>query len=229
MDIKNDDPLRVVLPPDEEIPAGLSGATATIFLSITLILITYFVYLNAVGKPAHHLADQVAASVRESFRGSVQPVPESLQEKSILQKFSDLQGQIQKFGEPLRLSSIVSQHNDRIEVQFNPEEIFLEDGEIKASAIEPLSGILGAIAAAGLPLSLDIGYSADPSGSEERAQSFIAAANRASALIRLFVDRDGKIENVSGGGRLTTERLPVARLLVLYPEIESPALRRQGW
>lgn len=229
MDIKNNDPLRVVLPPDEEIPAGLSGATATIFLSITLILITYFVYLNAVGKPAHHLADQVAASVRESFRGSVQSPPESVQENNILQKFSDLQGQILKFGEPLRLSSVVSQHSNQIEVQFNPEEIFLEDGEIKASAIEPLSGILGAIAAADLPLSLDIAYPAAPTGSEEQARGFTAAANRTSALIRLFVDRDGKIDNVSGGGRLTADRLPVARLLVLSSEQQSPALRRQGW
>lgn len=220
------DQIRVQLAEDEEdeIPAGLTGATATIFLSITLIMITYFVFLNAIGRPAEKLQQQAVDSVRRSFRGFA-GAPESA---AMHTRLADLRDKLSSFTDGGRLGSL-GQASDvgRIEVQFEPTQVFTENGEIAAAALESISGIMGAAAESKLPIKIDIAVPEDSASSEQSLKSFAAAATRASGILRLYLDRGGNRALISGGGRVTSDKLPLARLTILASELKQPDLRRR--
>ncbi len=209
---------------DDEIPAGLSGATATIFLSITLIMITYFVFLNAIGRPAENLQQQAVYSVRRSFRGAA-GAPGAAE---INTRLVELRDKLIGFTDGGRLGSLGKASDmGRIEIQFEPAQVFTESGEIAAAAIESISGIMGAAAESKLPIKIDVAVPKDPGVSEQSLQAFTAAAIRASGLLRLYLDRGGDRSLISGGGRVTGDKIPLARLTILGSELKQPDLRRR--
>ena len=222
------------MPPDnEDPPAGLSGATATIFLSITLILITYFIFLNAVGHPARHLEDQVAASVRESFHGTAAQTSETQRTEVIAdrQQFVKLRNDIEKLTVGFRLGGIEAlPDSERIELNLNPDEVFLDDGEIRAKALDAVAGTMAAIAASKLAVRFDITSPLTGDGSERIPDAFKSAGRRTAALIRLFLDRGGVAGKIYGGGRISSDKIPQARITVLLHESpDRPLVRNPKW
>lgn len=200
---------------EAEIPAGLTGATATIFLSVTLIILTYFLFLNAIGRPARHLAEQVSESVRYSFHGESSGPIDTLVETpdswraAAQKKLSDLRQSIEAFTFGYRLGGVAEgQTSNSIRLELNPEETFVETGDIRASAYEPLAKIFSAIVSSKLSIKLEIAASPLPGSSAAVLDAFERGAKRAASLNRLFLDQGGTPLLVSGGATINSAKEP---------------------
>lgn len=167
-------------------------STLTTFTSISIILLTMFLYLNSVAVPSSARSLEVMQSVEKQFPTTkIQEVPKT-KKLSLTEKFPDLLTLAKDLG--LKVSE---KNPSQLVINFPGPNVFLSGSDqIRASMLSRLESIAKATKNPALYLTIQAEVQDSAPRNGEFETSWDLAIARAVSVFRFFLDRGIAFENL---------------------------------
>lgn len=171
-------------------------STLTTFTSISIILLTMFLYLNSVAVPSSARSLEVIQSVEKQFpTRKIVVIPET-KKLTLTEKFPELLASTKDLG--VRVSE---KNANQLVVNFSNPNVFLSgNDQIRASMLSRLESVAKATKnpALNLTIQVEVPDSAQRDGVFET--SWDLAIARSVSIFRFFLDRGIAFENLKATG-----------------------------